>query len=384
MRARLPAALLVLLAASLAWVAAPALSLRPYMVGAVDFEQKLPASSRIPEVRPGAASAHAGGAWRWISPAIEAPHEFDLVGIAGELRPIEIRARSDGGQWSPWTVAADGDPVYTGGTDQLQVRAPFRPSGQLHYVNVSGTAGGLGDRLLTEARRAINSAVIAVASTPVAEAIAPKPRFVTRAQWGARMAQGGCPPRTTPAYGKVRAAVIHHTVTANDYTREEAPGIVLGICRYHLYANGWNDIGYQALVDRFGTVYEGRAGGIRKAVVGAQAQGFNAQTTGVASIGTHTRTGPTGKARNASVRYLAWKLARHRAVPATGKTRLISAGGELTQHPAGQVLDVYRVIGHRVLDATACPGRSLYSKVRALRKRIERRIRKYAGIKQKG
>ena len=110
-----------------------------------------------------------------------------------------------------------------------------------------------------------------------------------REQW----ASDKCPPRADPAYGEVNLAFIHHTVSANEYGPEDSAAMVLGICRYHRNGNGWNDIGYNFLVDRYGTIFEGRAGGIAEAVVGAQAQGYNSSSTGIASLGTFSTGGQT-------------------------------------------------------------------------------------------
>jgi hypothetical protein len=378
MRNRLIMAIGLALITALAWVAAPALSLRPYITGAVDFEKAIPTAKRMAHAA--TAGAHAP---RWVSPPIQAPHPFDLVGVAREMRTVQIRVRGDGGSWSNWVDQEDGTPIYVGSADVAQVRAHFRPRGRLHFVNVSGTSGSFADRLVNSARHAINSAVIAIASTPVAQAVAPKPQIVTRAAWGADLPSGGCPPRGPPEYGTVQAAVIHHTVNANDYTPEEAPSIVLGICRFHVYGNGWNDIGYNALVDRYGTLYEGRAGGLKRPVVGAQAQGFNSQTTSIASIGDHTTEAPTPQAQSSIIRFLAWKMGVNRATPATGTVQLTSAGGSESRYRAGAVVTVPRVLGHTTLGLTACPGGAMIPLIPQMQTAVQKRIKHFAKGKRK-
>jgi hypothetical protein len=385
MRKRLALGVCVALLGAFAWVAAPALSLRPYMPGGVDFERGIPSAKRIPAAAVTAArSAHPHErAPRWISPPVEAPHRFDLVGVARETRTVQIRVRDEGGRWSEWVEQEDGTPIYVGGADQAQVRAPFRPRGRLHFVNVSGTTGSFADNLLNSAREAINAAFISVASTPVAQALAPKPLIVSRAGWGADLPGGGCPPRGPAEYGTVQAAVIHHTVNANDYTPEEAPSIVLGICRFHVYANGWNDIGYNALVDRYGTLYEGRAGGLKRPVLGAQAQGFNSQTTSIASIGDHTSEAPTPEAQRSIIRFLAWKMAVNRAYPVTSTVQLTSAGGPENRYPAGTVVTVPRIVGHTTLGLTACPGGAMIPLIPQIQTAVQKRIKHYAKKRRK-
>ena len=108
--------------------------------------------------------------------------------------------------------------------------------------------------------------------------------MIPRSAWGG----DSVPPRSGPAYGQVQIAFVHHTVNANDYGPEDSAAIVLGIARYHRDHNGWNDVGYNFLVDQYGQIFEGRAGGMDLPIVGAQAQGFNSVSTGIALIGTFT------------------------------------------------------------------------------------------------
>jgi hypothetical protein len=298
-----------------------------FAAGAADFERQAPDRSTA---------------------RIVAPRPFSLVGLkwrGGSLPDAELRVRR-GGRWSRWQhlgVHGRGvsDPVWVGRARTVQYRLDRRVPGlRVHFVAVG--------------RRSVRAR--ASQSTD-----APFP-YVSREDWGGDQ----CPPRARPEYGDVRAVHVHHTVSLNDYTPEEAPQIVLAICRYHRNSNGWNDIGYNALVDKYGTIYEGRAGGLDKAVIGAQAQGFNAQTAGIANIGDHTRFGASDAALAATATYIRWKLPVH-GRPVTGAVTLTSAGGPASRYPPGAQVTVDRVLGHRDTGRTACPGEALYAQLDDIR-----------------
>ena len=371
-----------------AWIVAPALSAQPYLPPAEDFGQPLAgverASSDAARARAGALG-HEGPVTH-VSDVLVAPARFDLAGLAGEMRHYELRGREAGGEWTDWTETGSGDPVWFGGADELQLRTRgWRPDGRIHYVNVSGDATPA-DSALTTLREGVSHVSVAAVefvSGEPAQAELDRPPVVTREEWGAERRRGGCEPRKRPDIGKVKAAVVHHTVSANDYSRAEAPGMVLAICRYHRNGNGWNDIGYNGLVDRFGNFYEGRAGGLRKAIVGAHAEGFNDQTAGIASLGTHTREPLSRAAMRTMADFIAWKLVVH-GKDASGRTRLRSGGGSANRYPAGRRVRVQKVIGHRRLGLTECPGDVLYADVDKLRRKVERRIEAASGVPDDG
>jgi hypothetical protein len=283
---------------------------------------------------------------------VSAPRPFNLVGLhwRGEATPdVELRVRRSRG-WGRWQhlgVHGRGgsDPVWVGRARTVQYRLDRRVPGlRLHFVAVG--------KQPSRARAA------QTATTPFP--------YVTREEWGA----SSCVPREAPSYGSVLAVQVHHTVSLNDYTPEEAPQIVLAICRYHRNSNGWNDIGYNALVDKYGTIYEGRAGGLDQAVIGAHAQGFNSQTAGIANIGDYTSVGASPEALSATATYIRWKLGVH-GQPLSGAVTLTSAGGSASRYPAGAQVTLERVIGHRDTGKTSCPGDALYDQLDEIRALVE-------------
>src|SRR5215218_4968188 len=110
-------------AAALVWAVAPALSLGQYAPEPVNFEQDVPDLEKVAAgTEPRA--AHAGeGAVRYLSEPFAAPKRFDLVGITDEDTPAEVRVRETGGEWSNWVETNETEPVWTGGSDEVQLRS---------------------------------------------------------------------------------------------------------------------------------------------------------------------------------------------------------------------------------------------------------------------
>lgn len=290
---------------------------------------------------------------------------FSLVGVRWQGRgEITFRTRSLDGRWSAWRPAAPepedgpdprarergpagwrlGNPWWTGPSDALQVRAHGRV-GRVRAQLVWSPEVRIPLRRLTE-----------VGAPPI----------VSRLAWGANESIRRAPPVYAPA---VRFAIVHHTAGRNEYTRAEAPAIVRAIQLFHVQGNGWNDIGYNFLVDRFGTIYEGRFGGIDRNVVGAHAMGFNTGSVGIALIGSYGDTAPSAAAREAIARLLAWRLDLAHVDP-TGLLTLLSSGSE--RYPRGVPVTLRAVSGHRDTGLTECPGDELYARLDELARSARR------------
>ena len=327
-----------------------------------------------------AAAVAAGTGWH-TTRIFAAPRRFDIIGLGwtrGSRVHAQVRARRRGSDWTRWMAlheAADHgpdagggpagtDPAWTGPADEFQVRFAGRVRGlQAHFVRSGPAARAARRRGLSLARSAARRRQVGA------------PAIIPRAEWGGDRVV----PRSAPAYGQVQIAFVHHTVTANDYGPEDSAAVVLGIARYHRDHNGWNDIGYNFLVDKYGQIFEGRTGGAESAIVGAQTQGFNSVSTGVACLGDFSAVAQTEAGMDALARVIGWKLSLH-GIPVAGEVTVTSAGGESSRFRTGAAVTFARISGHRDGNATACPGDVLYGQLADLRVRAARYAGTPAGV----
>jgi hypothetical protein len=269
-----------------------------------------------------------------------------MVGVTWTAGQPAVRVRWHSAHgWSAWEAAEDDSrdsPEGTPGTAPV-----WRPKGADRVeVHTAGDAQGL--RLVRVAdgmvRRVHGAVAHAASGRAVLGAVHP------RSDWGAD--EGLV--RGSPSYApRVDAVTVHHTANANGYSREDVPAVIRADYAYHVRTRGWADLGYNLLVDRFGGIWEGRRGGLGRAVVGAHAQGFNAGTLGVALIGDLTRTAATREAEKALARVVGYAATTWGFDP-TGTVTLTSRGSP--RYANGRRVTLPRVFGHQETSVTACPG----------------------------
>lgn len=193
---------------------------------------------------------------------------------------------------------------------------------------------------------------------------APRPGIVTRSGWGADESLRASGYVYT---GPVKVVFVHHTDTGNGYSCADSPSVIRSIYQYHVVSNGWRDIGYNFLVDRCGTIYEGRAGGVARSVLGAHTLGFNTDSSGVAALGTYTTDSPPQAQVDGIIKIAAWKLGLA-GRDAAGTATLTSAS-DGSRYPAGTSHTFNAISGHRDAFATDCPGDTLYARLGDIRTR---------------
>jgi uncharacterized protein with LGFP repeats len=246
------------------------------------------------------------------------------------------------------------------GTEMAGLRAVF--------VNTSGTAAGPGTGPSEVSPSGIAARPLAAQS---AEAGPLRPAMVTRRQWGANPKYfDSAPGCSAPYYApRLKMAFIHHTAGSNSYSPSQSDDIVRAIYWYHTRVRKYCDIAYNFLVDRYGKVFVGRAGGVTRPVIPASQEGFNTDTFSVSTIGNwQTATPPAVMVRSVE-RLLSWRLdIKH--LPPTGSALMTSGGGATTRYPAGTKVRLHLMSGHRDTGLTACPGARFYPLLPGIRRTV--------------
>ncbi|MBF9066834.1 N-acetylmuramoyl-L-alanine amidase [Streptacidiphilus fuscans] len=194
---------------------------------------------------------------------------------------------------------------------------------------------------------------------------AAQPAIIRRADWDTI---GRNKPLPAPHYADaVKAIFIHHTDSGNEYDLADVPSIIWSMKDDQTGRRGWDDIGYNFLVDRFGNIYEGRHGGVDRPVIGAQCSGFNVNSAGIAAIGTFTEGADVPAPMLQSLSALcAWKLSLH-GVDALSTT-VLTCSDSLSRFPAGSRATFAVISGHTDADCTYCPGSALYAALPGIRR----------------
>ncbi|NLG56260.1 MAG: cold-shock protein [Rhodococcus sp.] len=375
-----------------------------------------------------AASAAADETAGAVVKEVSRDEPFSMVALTSDTVSSalsRVRAQGDDGSWGPWITldAIDGvntdgtlddgttatEPVFVGVTRAIQIMTPALTPGEA-AVSVPSDSGETGEGAAAPAPEpapepepeaapeaelgyepaSVNRPLrtqeptlagaedvtavlidpgtgpadseLADIATPVSGSVG-GPRVITRSQWGADESIRCGNTTYDDALG---GATVHHTAGSNDYSPAESAGIVRAIYAYHAQTLGWCDIGYNVMVDRYGQIFEGRAGGLDRPVQGAHAGGFNENTVGIAMMGDFSFQTPPQTTIDSVGQFLGWRLGIAGLDP-LGHTTMYSEGTPFTPYPLGAAVNLPIIFAHRDVGSTACPGDGGYAQMNQIR-----------------
>ena len=307
---------------------------------------------------------------------------FSLVGVTWAADPevddtiVQVRVRADDDdEWGGWTevtpetadqsttartgavVRGGTSPLWTGPSTGVEVELVTRSGAQPTDVQLDLVDPGASD---ADADLGIPEI------TDTANAAVTMPAVFSRAQWGADEGIRTWAPQYAAT---IKAATLHHTADSNAYTADQVPGIMRSIYRYHTVSLGWGDIGYNVIVDKFGRLWEGRAGGLASTVMGAHAGGFNTSTFGVSMLGNYDLVEVPRATVDAVSAIIAWKFSLFGVNP-KGTTVLTSSGGGTSKYASGTKVTLPTIFAHRDVGSTACPGRYGVARMPEIRDKV--------------
>ncbi len=263
---------------------------------------------------------------------------------------VQIRGQRNDGTLTAWQNATtDEDGGATQESGLLLVDDIVKLEGRV----VSGNAEGVRATAI-DAQNGPRKLEVVGDQASALDGATTQPPIVARSAWGADESLR----KGTPEFAPVQRLDIHHTVTANN--DPDPASTVRAIYAWHTQGNGWNDIGYNFLIDQNGRIYEGRyarpyASGetptgeneFKLGVIGAHTLNNNTGTVGIALLGTFNTAAPTAAQQASLVKLLAWEADRHGIDP--------MASGS--------------ILGHRDLYSTECPGDGAYALLPSLRQK---------------
>lgn len=308
---------------------------------------------------------------------INSPVPFSCIGVAWKTSAVDLLPGSfhftyrtkNGNSWSEWMDAHGHftpqeipsghyrtDLLFSSdATAQNKIQIKYSPE-----VNISEMQINLFDGT-TEEKATSNAPTQTQSAT--SRNCPQLPTIIPRAAWcGGNAPCNNVLSSYTPININPTHVAIHHGASPNTYTNGEA--VVQNYWNYHVNYNGWADIGYNYLVDKYGNLYQGRHNPNMPTtdVRGAHAGAANNDAIGICFLGNLDVTTATTPQLDVVYDFLGWWFNYKGYDPTTSAALQTQAYGVQVEP---------RIIGHTDLGTTLCPGSNLHSQLPNVRLEVQ-------------